>query len=95
MSFQDDLNNRRPMTAPKPRYTFHAVQQAFAKGDLHATFNLIADEYEKQGAEQERADTIARIRSLICFDAKRQGWCEHHGGKCGELLDLVRELEDD
>jgi hypothetical protein len=38
-------------------------------------------------------EVIALIKDQICFDALEQGWCEHHRGKCVDLLYKVRDLE--
>jgi hypothetical protein len=53
-------------------------------------------------------EVIALIKNQVCFDAladdnslaerreiypKVSGSCEHHGGKCTDLLYKVRELE--
>jgi hypothetical protein len=45
--------------------------------------------------EIERERIIERIKNQICFDALAKGWCEHHGGKCTELLKLINELKEE
>ena len=37
-------------------------------------------------------EVIDLITANICFDAIKQGWCENHGGKCSDLLDLIKKV---
>ena len=32
------------------------------------------------------------IKNQICFDALEKGWCEHHGGKCSDLISLIDRI---
>jgi hypothetical protein len=64
--------------------------------------------YRKQGEVRERERIIALIKRQVCFDALADhdametfrlahpevvGRCEHHGGKCTDLLRLIGRLE--
>ena len=37
--------------------------------------------------------TIFMLKGLVCFDALRAGYCEHHGGKCSDILEKTVELQ--
>lgn len=56
------------------------------------------------------AEVVAVISRQICFDAQKShkemealrktfpevvGYCEHHGGKCSDLLTLIYKLENE
>ena len=44
---------------------------------------------------QERNRILKRVRDQVCFDAlaDEDGRCENHGGKCYELLQLIKAEE--
>ncbi len=47
------------------------------------------------GVLWERKRLIARIERRICFDALADpdGRCNHHGGKCYDLRQLIKSIE--
>lgn len=50
---------------------------------------------EQLGKIRERERIIALIERRICFDALADddGRCIHHGGKCYDLRQLIKNLE--
>jgi hypothetical protein len=52
---------------------------------------------EQLGKIRERERIIALIERQICFDAQadEDGRCSHHGGKCYELRQLIKNLESE
>ena len=74
--------------------------------DLHG--EPVRENYRRQGEVRERDRIIALIKRQVCFDALADhdametfrlahpevvGRCEHHGGKCTDLLLLIHNLE--
>jgi hypothetical protein len=68
----------------------------------------VRENYRKQGEVRERERIIELIKRQVCFDALADhdametfrmahpevvGRCEHHGGKCTDLLNLIARLE--
>ena len=68
----------------------------------------VRENYRKQGEVRERERIVELIKRQVCFDALADhdamatfrmahpeivGRCEHHGGKCTDLLNLIARLE--
>jgi len=68
----------------------------------------VRENYRKQGEVRERERIVELIKRLVCFDALADhdametfrmahpeivGRCEHHGGKCTDLLNLIARVE--
>jgi len=68
----------------------------------------VREKYRKQGEVRERERIVDLIKRQVCFDALADhdametfrmahpevvGRCEHHGGKCTDLLNLIARLE--
>jgi hypothetical protein len=68
----------------------------------------VRENYRKQGEVRERERIVELIKRQVCFDALTDhdametfriahpeivGRCEHHGGKCTDLLNLIARLE--
>jgi hypothetical protein len=68
----------------------------------------VRENYRKQGEVRERERIVELIKRQVCFDALADhdametfrmahpeivGRCEHHGGKCTDLLNLIARLQ--
>lgn len=59
------------------------------KTEIFTCFECLEQEIRKL----EREHIWRRLQANICFDALRDGYCTHHGGKCTDLLGLLNELQ--
>ncbi|MGI9142715.1 MAG: hypothetical protein ACR2IJ_05945 [Fluviibacter sp.] len=70
--------------------------------------DAVRENYRNQGRHAERELMIGLIERQVCFDALADheamasfrsahpeivGRCEHHGGKCSDLLLLIHKLK--
>ena len=69
--------------------------------------DAVRNKYRNEGRAMERDYIMSLIKNQICFDALADhdavaeqrtkypalvGRCDHHGGKCSELLYLLHEM---
>lgn len=61
--------------------------------DVHG--EPVRENYRRQGEVRERERIIELIERRICFDALADpdGRCEHHGGKCYDLRQLIKDMK--
>jgi hypothetical protein len=54
----------------------------------------VRNKYRREGAILERRHIVNLIERRICFDALADpdGRCNHHGGKCYDLRQLIKDL---
>ena len=70
--------------------------------------DAVRNKYRNQGRHAERDYLIGQIQRQVCFDALADhesletfrhahpeivGRCDHHGGKCSDLLLLIHDLK--